>query len=359
MNRVILIGNGFDLAQDLRTSYKNFIDDYWDKKSDEIVKMVHYNISMHYGTIPLKPYEDNDIVVELTNNSSFHDNIVNGATGFDRFSFLVSRFQNIRGKENLNIKNKFLHYITSNRRLQNWVDIEEEYYKSLKICLDTEDPRSVKALHKEFDSLQIALEEYLTRQTNINNQKAEIIYQKIYYPLTLGSKWVGDERYDKLLFLNFNYTNNIKLNHSLHSHSKLIHIHGELNNPENPMIFGYGDELDEKYKFIEQLNDNEYLKNMKSIKYLQARKYHELLAFIDSDDYQIFIMGHSCGISDRTLLNKLFEHKNCRSIKPFYHQKKGGVDNYTDLTINISRNFNDKSLFRERVVNKLDCEPLL
>jgi len=98
---------------------------------------------------------------------------------------------------------------------------------------------------------------------------------------------------------------------------------------------------------------------MKSIKYLQARKYRELLDFIDSDYYQIFIMGHSCGISDRTLLNKLFEHKNCKSIKPFYHQKEDGTDNFTDLTINISRNFNDKSLFRERVVNKLDCEPLL
>ena len=124
------------------------------------------------------------------------------------------------------------------------------------------------------------------------------------------------------------------------------------------MIFGYGDELDEKYNLIEQLNDNEYLRNIKSIKYLQSRNYQELLAFINSDAYQIFIMGHSCGISDRTLLNKLFEHHNCNSIKPFYYAKDDGTDNYTDITINISRNFKDKSLFRERVVNKLDCEPL-
>jgi hypothetical protein len=26
MNRIILIGNGFDVAHDLKTSYKNFID---------------------------------------------------------------------------------------------------------------------------------------------------------------------------------------------------------------------------------------------------------------------------------------------------------------------------------------------
>ena len=29
MNRIVLIGNGFDLAHGLKTSYKNFIDWYW------------------------------------------------------------------------------------------------------------------------------------------------------------------------------------------------------------------------------------------------------------------------------------------------------------------------------------------
>jgi hypothetical protein len=29
MNRLIIIGNGFDLAHGLTTSYKHFIDDYW------------------------------------------------------------------------------------------------------------------------------------------------------------------------------------------------------------------------------------------------------------------------------------------------------------------------------------------
>ncbi|MDR1763164.1 MAG: bacteriophage abortive infection AbiH family protein, partial [Dysgonamonadaceae bacterium] len=29
MNRIILIGNGFDLAHGLKTSYKDFINDFW------------------------------------------------------------------------------------------------------------------------------------------------------------------------------------------------------------------------------------------------------------------------------------------------------------------------------------------
>ena len=30
MNRIIIIGNGFDLAHNLKTGYKDFINDYWD-----------------------------------------------------------------------------------------------------------------------------------------------------------------------------------------------------------------------------------------------------------------------------------------------------------------------------------------
>ena len=83
-----------------------------------------------------------------------------------------------------------------------------------------------------------------------------------------------------------------------------------------------------------------------------------MLEFINDDEYQIYIMGHSCGISDRTLLNKLFEHQNCKSIKVFYHCKEDGTDNFTGLIQNISRNFNDKSKMREIVVEKTGCMPL-
>jgi len=70
-------------------------------------------------------------------------------------------------------------------------------------------------------------------------------------------------------------------------------------------------------------------------------------------------MGHSCGNSDRTLLNTLFEHKNCVSIKVFYHQINENDDNYSDVIRNISRNFNDKKMMREKVVNKRYCSPLI
>ncbi len=124
------------------------------------------------------------------------------------------------------------------------------------------------------------------------------------------------------------------------------------------MIFGYGDELDENYKKILNEDDNEFLRNIKSIKYLESNNYRRMLEFIETEPYQIYIMGHSCGNSDRTLLNTLFEHKNCVSIKPYFYQKEDGSDNYLEIVQNICRNFTDMKLMRDRVVNKTYCEPL-
>ena len=135
------------------------------------------------------------------------------------------------------------------------------------------------------------------------------------------------------------------------------HIHGSLQNP-NDIIFGYGDELDENYKKILNKNDNEVLRNIKTFKYSNEQNYRNMLRFIESSPFQVFIMGHSCGNSDRTLLNTIFEHKNCVSIKPFYHKKDEGSDNYTEIVQNIARNFTDMKLMRDRVVNKTLCEPL-
>ena len=172
-----------------------------------------------------------------------------------------------------------------------------------------------------------------------------------------------DELPDELFFpnnimlLTFNYTHTAKLYLKEGSIFSLNHIHGDLDNPSS-VIFGYGDELDSDYKKIVNKNDNRLLGNIKSIKYLEADNYRKVLSFIESEPYQILIMGHSCGNSDRTLLNTLFEHKNCVSIKPYFHQIDKEHDDYIKIVQNISRNFTDMKLMRDRVVNKTYCEPL-
>ena len=71
-------------------------------------------------------------------------------------------------------------------------------------------------------------------------------------------------------------------------------------------------------------------------------------------------MGHSCSNTDITLLNKIFEHDNCKSILTFYYKdNEKNTDNWGDLSKNITRIFTDKNKLRDRVVNLQYCEPLV
>ena len=59
MNRIVLIGNGFDLAHGLKTSYKNFIDWYW---SDWGEKLLHgQNKTETDGLCSFKLKENNNL----------------------------------------------------------------------------------------------------------------------------------------------------------------------------------------------------------------------------------------------------------------------------------------------------------
>lgn len=163
---------------------------------------------------------------------------------------------------------------------------------------------------------------------------------------------------NRTLLLNFHYTTVADKYLPDAECFSTIHIHGELTAP-NSIIFGYGDEKDKEYNGIIDKNDNEYLRHMKQPHYSESDNYRRMLAFVESAPYQVCVMGHSCGNSDRTLLNTLFEHPNCVSIKPFYYvNKESGKDNYLDIVQNISRNFTDAKKMRDRVVNKMYCQPL-
>jgi hypothetical protein len=351
MNNIIIIGNGFDLAHGLKTGYRDFIDYLWEKMKTEAI----LSLSQHHE------YNGEDVLIKCpchllspSNLMSLDSllNQINCEKGYDWFKKLTDLFKDYAKEIKIIYKNSFIKEITEKKQLQNWVDIEYEYYIELKKCLIDEKNRDIEKLNKEFLELQRALELYLIEQQNKQDIKIlPEIKEKIQSIMKNSS--------NDTLFLNFNYTT--KTEHLYFNcfdiKPNCIHIHGELENHNNPIIFGYGDEMDDENTYIETQNDNRYLEYRKSIKYLETRNYQEFLSFMCLGGYNVFIMGHSCGISDRTLLNTLFEHDNCKSIKLFYY-KYGEWDNYRDLIKNVSRHFTDKRLLRKLVVNKEDTEPL-
>lgn len=405
MNRIVLIGNGFDLAHNLKTSYQDFIDWYWGKRV-ELFAYTHNKVSK-------------DILCELeilgdgdwNSFSLFNGPLIRNNKGSDIIQAIRDN------KEEYSIKETpFFNRIITSISTKKWVDIEEEYYKLLtQYAFDESSSDKLFLLNEQLQYIQKLLVQYLTANNEIEAAKKALIYSKIYSPINIkdiavGSidilrqyieqcierdeKWINDKIYEygpaenalpedygklkdsyvkhdnvleveiprpyllphSVLLLNFNYTHTVQLYHN-NKLGPVTNIHGSIEEPSS-VIFGYGDELDDRYKRIKEISDNECRRNIKSIKYLESDNYRSVLRFMESAPYQIFIMGHSCGSSDRTLLNALFEHKNCISIKPFYYRKEDGTDNYLELAQNISRIFTDMKLMRDRVVNKTYCETM-
>lgn len=351
MNRLVLIGNGFDLAHGLKTSYSDFIDWYWEEWGKRLRSDIDKFVEDHFCSFqlnnsvraagwylvwpyyvemnPLRPWTNKELVAI--------------AQQHEELCTFVS-------------KSKFFEKICEHLQTKKWVDIEDVYYYFLKL---SENP---KWINDDLEFIKDKLVEYLSslQDVPVNHKiKDQILGLIEKEDVAIGSmdKWDDVSLPDNIMLLNFNYTNTADLYLPKADKFTVNHIHGNLSNPES-VIFGYGDERDDEYEPLMKKNDNEYLRHIKSFRYLESSNYRKMLEFIDSGPYQVCIMGHSCGISDRTLLCTLFEHSNCVSIKPYYYQKEDGSDNYFDLVCSIARNISDPRLMRDRVVRKERCEPL-
>ena len=379
MNRIVLIGNGFDMAHGLKTSYMDFINWYWDKRIDAFAGNTTKVSEDRLCKLTIKDGTNVSCWNVLTFEQSYFRDILGNRTcsGYEVIKELDKH------PEVFSIDYcPFFRRIMESFETKRWVDIENDYYYMLKKVIGEVSPidYTIEDLNEQMGFLQEKLVEYL-RTIEMNRLKKELHHAMIDFfdpadfstegrkmaseNLGLDIKSFAEVRNDyeaqnklipeRIMLLCFNYTSTAKM----YDNFNIVHnyIHGELERPEN-IIFGYGDELDKDYQGILDRNDNELLKNVKSVKYLETRHYHDMLDFLMSAPFQVLIMGHSCGNSDRTLLNTVFEHENCVSIKPFYYKRADGSDNYLELVQNISRNFTNMRSFRDRVVNKEQCETM-
>lgn len=409
MNRLVLIGNGFDLAHGLPTRYSDFINWYKVHRIVELGKE-HSNVSKDpLLTIELKQRQALSIYV----SNLFWEN--QNVTHLEVYDYIVQNTDEFKVTSS-----PFFERINKSIEIKRWVDIEEEYYKLLREYAleyevnDEARQQYLESLNEQMDFLKESLVQYIkevtTKQPEIKASIEKAIYAQfepedisiegekkleehkkfledprnesliddkiVRYGLSESEtrNWVQWYREakdktsvlyppvfllpDDIMLLNFNYTPTAEIYAKRYDSFADNHIHGDISYPSS-VIFGYGDEIDENFKRLKELNENECLRNVKSIRYQEAPNYRAVLRFIESAPFQVLVMGHSCGNSDRTLLNTIFEHKNCISIKPYYHQKEDGTDNYIEMVQNISRNFTDMKLMRDRVVNKTQCEPLV
>lgn len=367
MNRLVIIGNGFDLAHGLPTGYRHFIDDFWknfkEKHDTEDYKKLIYSNELYnkyytdYG--PINSFKD-----FLKSINSNIDEYPEFRLDSKSLIYYGSEGRDFRRVKIFEFKNSFFKQICT-EDLENWVDIETEYYKAL-LTISTnpntnnkEKINKVKTLNNEFALIKKLLHDYLEKEVCKKYEfKIDDTNEVLNYLISeIDSIDSASIQSYSTLFLSFNYTPTARvysdfLKSKLYN-SNVNYIHGEIGNPDNPeIIFGYGDDKDENYKLIKNLNDNAFLENIKPFEYNNNDNFENLRDFLNQSKYNVYLIGHSCGLSDKYLLNQIFENDNCNSIKVLYRVYDDGLDDFRNKPRDISRHFDDDRLATIRIINK-------
>jgi len=343
MNRLIIIGNGFDLAHGIKSSFNDFITDYFCNAINTFYQKNSFN----------------DIMLEINFKDTYRIFTQKQEPATKETVYKIIHNLN----KNININFKFHSLLLENVYGQisklKWVDLETEFFDVLIKTKISRDNESIKNVNSQLEFLKIHLVKYLYSQekqfSNIfdKTQLVECFCEKIYSHEIVTVALDEDKAPENLYFLNFNYTKTIE--DYIESCKNIIpsnlnYIHGNLSGLHGNPIFGFGDEFDKRYVEFEDDKNNDLFKHIKSFEYLKTKNYYLLTRFIESNEFQVQIYGHSCGISDRTMLNQIFEHINCKSIKIFYYKIDEQRNDFTDKTYEISRHFKDKTMLRKKLI---------
>lgn len=334
MNRLIVIGNGFDLSHEFETSYAHFLNHH--------IELVEKGLKSALFTI--KYIEERHKI--------------------DR---------NGEAKPMLSSKSQPDHNIVSNNSIINayldkdldWVDIEYIYNQKLLSILGNEElvknnsltkkgRQYVESLNNDLSEISDCLEKYLSEKFT----KAQISLLEEYVDV-FSLPVEGGQSIKKTLVLNFNYSptankyvelcNKQFIHDGKHPAASFdcINIHGEIDSPTNKIIFGIGDEKDPRYNLLESLNENILMRHAKSFGYFKSYNYTKLRSFISVELFEVIIIGHSCGITDRTLFSEVLESEYCEKVHIYHHN---GILDYTEKTYGLSRYYgSDKVKMRRKV----------
>lgn len=369
INRLFLIGNGFDISLGLKTKYTDFL--LWFLKL-EITKALNSGIinrplkkGQNYNSLnrkSVKGYKKNlvfEVIIENTGYRITDTDILN-INNFEELVTFREKYEILIKYAPTSLMNKLYESTT-----KNWVDIENIYFNLLKNIIDNKEKNyreAIISINQELTEIITYLKEYL-KSLDVKMEKLiaephfKVFNEKLKNDDFLDLKKILNLKKEPVIdvginyFLNFNYTESITevLKH-YKNESIQNFIHGNLSDEE--IIFGFGDEMDKFYKEIEELNDNELFKHIKSFHYFKTPNQRQLQTFLNSGLYQVCVYGHSCGLSDRVMLNEIFEHENCKSIKIYYYND----EDFTTKTMEISRHFNSNQLMRKKIVNRSkDC----
>ncbi|MFC4721665.1 AbiH family protein [Geojedonia litorea] len=359
MRTVLLIGNGFDLAHGAPTSFIDFSE--YLLKEVLVPDLISY-LNEDGNTAFFEPS-----IIERSKYCVFTENDLTHSTKWNLFGVLEFDEQK-RYEMMLRNMDAWLEHL-SNKLLRKlfkekskyWFNIEDTFYRYLKVIYHQHKSSNysdtylsqLDTLNFEFSEIKNLLKKYLISVVVEKNSSIGLFFEN----LKKGHNFLNGE----LVIINFNYTDTIK-QYNLSGNSICFYypIHGTL---KDEIIFGYGNDKDKEYQDIKDVGEDKYLEHFKTHKYLLNSVYQNLYREIVTakEPYEVHVLGHSLGLTDKTLLQELFISTNCKKIHLYKRTDKLGDNSeecnqkqveraFTTLTMAASRIIPDE-IARLKIVN--------
>lgn len=336
MNRLILIGNGFDLAHGLKTSYTDFILDYLTLSinsamvegdyEDQLISISNENAKILQKNIDLKTANDSELIREILD------------------------FKDVDGRKVINFRSELFRDISENFRIFHWFEIENAY-SNILLAYVKNTPDYItdinqrnhfsrfKKMNDEFEFLKELLIAYINKiypkfdRSNLSDKIHNMLFRK-------DDQYSYNINEDATMVLNFNYTNLIEnYTDTNNFRLRINNIHGNIENPEN-ILFGFGDSSHEYYKKMFRIPDQEALRHFKTITPYSLDIVKNTLNFLDLNYFQVVVAGHSCSITDEYILGKIFNHSKCTSVRILHHTDTNNKNDYKERLHNITSHLN-------------------
>jgi hypothetical protein len=350
MQKVLLIGNGFDIAHNAPTSFLDF-SEYLIK--EKLIPELKKYISNKDKSIYFK-----STIINKAHNTVFPENDFSGSVKWNLFG--VFEFNKEKQYEMLNRKTDYwLNHLSNNlllslfnEKLKYWFSVEDTFYRHLKIIYNKIQSNNYEVenltptldkLNDDFNEIKNLLKEYLLTISIEKKTSIEMFFEKF----KKGNDFLNGE----LHIINFNYTETIK---KYNLPKKAIHyyypIHGNLN---EKIIFGYGNDKDNVYQEIKDLGDDKFLEHFKTHKYLLNSTYQDIHSnlLLTKDAFEVHVIGHSLGLTDKTLLQEIFNSPNCKKIHLYKRADKYDYNLNNKEQVLIQKEFTKLTMAASRIIN--------
>ena len=334
---VLVIGNGFDLAHDLPTTYFDFI------QFVKCVKILEKKDSVESLKQALELEEADKRIKEYLIKENIFFKIKNKEDKFlEEFLRLISN-------------NVWIEYFESktNSKEKKWIDFENEILQVIKeLSITTFNPPTedrkgrnpiriiVDRCDNNFNNLngRERVEEYIQFIYNhLSNliRCLEIYISKFIEEIDINKEfnYIKELNVDKILSFNYSNTYNKIYNKTKEIEYDFIHGEAILNRDieDNNMVLGIDEYLPSNSKDSD-LDFVEFKKYYQRIYKETGLNFGEWINQIQCNDYvnNIYIIGHSLGITDKDILKQII---NCRNregdyvkVTIYYHNEQSHKD---------------------------------